>query len=400
MANSFSADFIDVWSKEQQRVFYKTNVAKMITDMSFQGQLSKGDVLNRPYRSSNAIQKYTRGTAITIDDKTDTNESLTVNAQFATGLYVDDFDKIQSNYDLAAAYGKDNGIFLSNQLDADVLGEALNATSVVDDGTLGGTTGNGVSLTTSNVLSVIAAAKKKLAKQNVPMENLFGVISPEFEEILVQYGAGRDTVGGDQVQDNGFFKSFYGFKLYRSNQTTGTAQLSIATNPTDGDTVIVQGVTFTFKTVLGSSAGNVLIGANAAASRVNLGALMLAPTVTTSTGVALSTANGRAFTNLVTAADGGGNLINVTYKGAGVLAVSSVLTAAADGWIAAKTIQHCMFGVVGAPTIVVQKDPSIEVKEVPDKLGKNILDGMLYGYKTFADNAKMLVDVKIAASAF
>lgn len=401
MANSFSADFADIWAKEQQRIFYKTNVSMKVADMSFQAQLSKGDVLNRPYRSSNAVQTYSRGTAITIDDKTDTIEALTVNRQFATGFYVDDFDAIQSNYNLIANYAKDDGIYLSNQIDADVLGEYGNATSVVDDGTVGGTSGNGITLTTSNVLSVISAAKKKLARQNIPMESLFGVISPDFEQVLVQYGAGRDTVGGDKAQDNGFFTDFYGFKLYRSNQTAGSALLAMATQPTDGDTVVIQGVTFTFKTTLGSTAGNVLIGGSADVARANLATLINAPTATTSNGVALSTANARLFTNQVSATnDNGANTMALVYKGAGVLAVSETFTDATDTWTATKTIQHNLFGSNGATTLVLQSDAAPQVKEVPDKLGKNVLNGVLYGLKTFADGAKMLVDVQINASTF
>lgn len=401
MANSFSADFADIWAKEQQRIFYKTNVAMKVADMSFQAQLSKGDVLNRPYRSSNGVQTYTRGSAITIDDKTDTIEALTVNRQFATGFYVDDFDAIQSNYNLIANYAKDDGIYLSNQVDADVLGEYANATSVVDDGTVGGTTGNGITLTTSNVLSVISAAKKKLARQNIPMESLFGVISPDFEQILVQYGAGRDTQSGDTAQDNGFFTDFYGFKLYRSNQLANSALLSMATQPTDGDTVVIQGVTFTFKTTLGSTAGNVLIGASADAARANLAALINAPTVTTAQGVALSTANARLFTNQVTATnDNTANTMAIVYKGAGVLAVSKTFTDTTDTWTSAKTVQHNLFGSMGATTLVMQSDAAPQIKEVPDKLGKNVLNGVLYGLKTFADGAKMLVDVQINASTY
>jgi len=84
MPNNFTVDFPEIWAREQQEIFYKENIALKIADTSFKGQLSYGDTLNRPYRSSNEVQTYTRGTAITIDDKTDTNEQLSINRQFAT----------------------------------------------------------------------------------------------------------------------------------------------------------------------------------------------------------------------------------------------------------------------------------------------------------------------------
>ena len=50
---------------------------------------------NKPYRSSNSVQTYTRGTSITIDDKTDTQDQLVINQQFATGFYIDDMELVK-----------------------------------------------------------------------------------------------------------------------------------------------------------------------------------------------------------------------------------------------------------------------------------------------------------------
>lgn len=108
MANNLSASFEEIWAREQQEVFYKTNVGVKIADMSFNSSMRSGDTLNRPYRSSTEVQVYTRGTDITIDDLTDTNEQLVVDKQYANGFYVDEFDRIQDKYDAALAYGKDN----------------------------------------------------------------------------------------------------------------------------------------------------------------------------------------------------------------------------------------------------------------------------------------------------
>ncbi len=399
MANWFTADFAEIWAKEQQEVFYKENVAMKIADVSFKGQMSFGDTLNRPYRSANNIQTYTRGTAITIDDKTDTQEQLSVNRQFATGFYMDDFDKIQSSYNLIANYAKDDGVYLSNQVDADVLGEYVNATSTVDDGTIGGTAGNGITLTTSNVLKTVSASKKKLAKQNIAISDLFGVISPEFEDILIQYGAGRDTTMGDGFNKDGAIMDFYGFRLYRSNQTSGSAVLALATQPTAADTVTIEGVTFTF-VASPSAAGDIDLGANVDATRINLETLINAPTATTAGGIALTTDDARAFANATATDDASANTLTVTFKGAGTLEVSETLTDGTDVWTAAKEKQHNLFGRKGGITLVMQSDARPQVKQVPDKLGVNVLNGVLYGVKTFTDGAKETVNVEIASSTF
>ena len=400
MANNFSADFPEIWAKEQQIIFFKENVALQVADTSFKGEMSFGDTLNRPFRSSNAVQSYTRGTAISIDDKTDTQESLTVNRQFATGFYMDDFDKVQSRYDLISKYAQDDGVYLSNQVDADVLGEYANAASTVDDGSIGGTEGNGIALSTSNVLKTVSAAKKALRKLNIPASDLFGVISPEFEDILIQYGAGRDTVMGDDANKKGSIMNFYDFKLFSSNQTTGSASLALATNPTADDTVVIAGVTFTFK-ASPSATWEVDLGGDVDTTRANLAALINTPGTTTSGGIALTGNDLRNFENLVSATnDNSANTLTIVYKGAGTLVVSETLTAGGDLWTATKQKQHNLFGKKNAVTLVMQSDSRPQIKDVQDKLGKNILNGVLYGVKTFADGAKQLVNVELQSSAF
>lgn len=400
MANNLSASFEEIWAAQQQRVFYRTNVGMAIADLTFNAAMRSGDTLNRTYRSAAAIDPYTRGTAINIQDITDTNEQLSVNREFAAGIYVDDFDAIQSKYEIAAMYGKDYGVKLSNKVDADILGEVVNATSTIDDGDFGGTAGNGLSITTSNVLQVFGAAKRKLAKQQVDSTDFVAAISPELEEVVVQYTAGRDTALGDTTQANGYLGSFLGFKLYRSNNTAGSAVLSLATNPSNTDTVTINGVVFTFVSSIGTTAGNVLIGASADATRANLAALINAPGTTTANGVALSAANQRIMNGVTATNNDSANTLTVVAKGVGAITVSEALTDATDTWTPGKIIQHNLFGVRYAPVCVVQSAPSVQVKDVQDKFGKNVLNGVLYGVKTFQDNAKMMVNVKLAAASF
>lgn len=407
MANNLSASFEEIWAKEQQTVFYKINRAMRGADMSFNSMMRKGDTLNRPYRSTawGTVAPYTRGTAITISDVTDTQQSLTVNAEFANGFYIDDFDQIQDKYDIAADYGKDFAEVLSNQVDADFLGESANATSTLDNASFGGSAGEGITLTASNVSTIFGAARRLILKQNVPAQDMKAFISPEFEEIMVQANSGRDTQRGDQATEDGFIGKYYGFDCYTTNQLAGSAVLSLATQPTNGDTVTINvggtAITFTFVTVIGATAGNVLIGADVDASRVNLTAAINNPGTTSATQVALSTINQNILTANASATDSpGGDTMTLVVKGTGVLVVSETLTDATDTWTTALQVQNNLFMAGRAPTMVMQRTPSVQIKDVPDKLGKNALNGVLYGYKTFNDNAKRMVNVKIASSTY
>ena len=136
MANTFTGDFETIWAREQQEVFYKKNVAQEVANTSYSAMMTSWDTFKRTYRSTNvnnAPAIYTRGTDVTLSDKTDTAESLTINSSFVEAFYIDDLDEIQSKYSLAVRYGKDAGESLKAQVDADVLYQVINATSTVDE---------------------------------------------------------------------------------------------------------------------------------------------------------------------------------------------------------------------------------------------------------------------------
>lgn len=392
MSNSLSASFPEIWAGKQQTEFFKQNVAMKICQFE-QGLEGKkyGDTLNRTYSSMSVIPDvYVRGTAINIQDLTDTNEALSINKQYAQGFYIDEMDNAQNIYSAALEYGKKTGEYLSNQVDADVLGEALNAASTVTVGTLA----------TTNIISTIASANQALAKKNVMSKDKYAAISPEFESILVQYVESRATVKGDQVGMNGYIMTYMGYDFHVSNQLTSTAVLALATAPTANDTVTIAGQVFTFVSSIGTTPGNVLIG-TADVTRANLAALINAPDTTTANGVALTGDALKLFKARISAVnDNTANTLTVTAKGVGVLDVSEALTDGTDTWTAASQLQHNLFGVRGNPYLIVQRMPKVKERPVQDKDGSNYLNTVLYGVKTFRDNSFAMVDVTIRCDAY
>lgn len=72
MSNNFTADFKEIWAKEQQEVFYKENVASKIANTSYASQLADGDTFNKNKRGALSAQIITRGSDMTLDDLTST----------------------------------------------------------------------------------------------------------------------------------------------------------------------------------------------------------------------------------------------------------------------------------------------------------------------------------------
>ena len=405
MANDFTASFEEVRAKEQQITFFKRSVAMVVADTSFRATMKSWDVLRRIYRGVSADDTpdvYVRGEDMPERSETDTAETLTVNKQFGIAIPFDDFDEIQSKYNLAVSYGNDYWIIMQTQIDADVLGEVVNGASTVDGWDVGATTGDGIVLTIVNVLNVITSVTKKLSLLNIYETSKFGIVSPQFEEVISLYYGAKATDLGDKVSQNGFFKTISGYELYSSNNLTGTASLGLATNPTAGDTIVINGVTFTAQSTIGTTAGNFKIGGNVDATRATLEAFIASPSTTSANQIALSATNARNFKARVSAVnDDTANTLVVTYKGVWVLTVSETLTAGGDVWTTTQQKQHCVFGIKKkGTTLVMQKAPTVEKERIQRQLWDRIKNGMLYGLKTFRDNSQRLVNVEIASSAY
>ena len=401
MANTFSALFADYWSRRMQVIHSRIDVFRAIASFEQQAVLKNGDVVHKPYHTVPSVASYTRGTAVTMVDQTVTDESLTVDQAFVAPFYVDDLDALQSNYPVLNKLADEAAIKLSNKIDGDILGEYDQATDTVDDGDLGGTAGNGVTVSVTNIQKVFAVAQRKLMKQlnsNFKRGDVFAVISPNFYQTLLEYLAGKESTLGDSTGVSGHVGQYYGFDLYVSNSVGWSAELVMGSICTANDTIVINGVTLT-AVASPTAAGDFDVETTAAAQITTIVTFVNAPgTSTSGEQVALSRANQDLLFG-ITATDA---TTKITFKGEGWagVAVSETLTAAADVWTTTKQIEHQLFGKKGAIDVVIQARPSVEIKEVPDKLGKNIIPYTLYGLKTFIKGKDMLVSVEARSDAY
>lgn len=388
-----------------QRKYYKENVFPVIANMEEQAVLKQGDTVHRPYRSAVNAQAYTRGSSVTIQDISNTDEYLQVATAEVVPFYVDDLDQLQSNYKFINEFADDSAVRLGNFIDSDVLAEYANASTTVDDGTIGGTSGNGITVNASNIQNIFSAASAKLQRLNIT-KDWFAVVSPDFQQKLIDYLAGKNSNLGDSTGVNGHQGRYYGFDIYVSNNLCFTATLTIASTPNNTDTLTIkqydsngalQTITIHFVNSIAAVAGNVLIDGHTN-TLTNLAGLLNNPGTTSATQVALSAANQAVLFRCTAAA--GATTMTIKAQGASFWQLASNLTASVtDGWTAATEVQHALFGAKGATDLVIQKRPNVEVKEVPDKLGKNVLPWTLYGLKTFTEGKAKLVDVQMRTDA-
>jgi len=403
MANSLDASLKEVWSRDYQDMTEKVRVYSNIANFRLESDLKKGDVAHRPYMSDVEVNTLGSEGSYTRQDITSTDESLTINQEKEATFYIQDIEHWQSHYPTREKMAQRCAIKLNQQIDGDVLGEYDQADHTIDDSELGGTSGHGITLSTSNIIKPFTVAGRKLEVVDNPNENRWAVISPHFYQLLLERLEGKESVLGDKTGVNGHVGKYMGFDLYQSNATGWSGTLAMATNPTNGDTVTINGVTFTFVDTLGTTAGNVHITTSAAKTVDSLVAAINTPGTSVASGddagfVALSSADQAKLKN-ITATDGTTS-ITLKAEGHGYVAVSETLTDTTDCWSTGYEIQHLLFGQGRPVDLVVQRAPKMMIKDRTGYIGNDIVNYIVYGLKTFDDGDRRLVDVKVDSSSF
>lgn len=395
-----------------QDQFWVTNVWRPQANFRLEAELKEGDTVKRVYRSSMVPQDYTRYSDVTFQDLTNTAESLVVNKTPVIPFIISDLDELQSYPTSRERYTNDSVEQLNNVINGHYLAEAANATSVIDAADFGGTAAQGATITTANIQKLFALAQKKMGRLNTfkpgGQNSHFANLTPDVYQVLLEYLAGKESVLGDRTGENGFAGTYFGFDLYVSNGIYWTGTMALSVNPTDGDTMTLKAgpttVTFTFKTTLGSTAGNIHICSDAAHTLTSLVASLNAPGTTVASAtdagfVAFGADQLKALYGL-TAAVSSTNL-TMTWRGVGAPVTSTSFTSASNGFTSGKNISNLLFGEKGAIDFVIQKQPNIEVDKAENRIGEyKIKPYTLFGLKTFADGAKRLTNVKVDTTSY
>lgn len=379
------------WSDRFQTNLRVKNISREITSNEEQSNLFDGKTVNRPTVSRGVIGNVGADGSFSPNAVTSTQESLTVdNHQYAAFTITDaEAIQIKNSPRLVNEMIDDGSYQLNLALDRSIFGEYVNsdAANTVTPAVTAGRFDNAF----NSIQSAHAALRNAGVEQNKEWYLLLDATGTE--DIQREIGA-RVTQLGDKEQANGFgyFADFAGFKVREANQSlTWTGEVTLGANPSNGDTLVIDGVTFTFVTTIGTTAGNVLIGASADATSINLAALINAPTATTAQGVALSTADALKFIDesaqaVITAVAGTGKADLTSVKGR--ITVTETFTSGSNGVVSCYL--HCPFGKKGAIDLVVQKDIATEMSRMVGslKLATVYATHFLWGKKMFTEGAK------------
>lgn len=392
-------NFQEKFDNTYQETFQRTPVATKVMNSRFESDLKYGESIERfAFDISGVrVRSTVRGSASTIDNVTDTTQLLTINLEREAAFHVSDGEVTQAGpLNPIESIAKEVGIKVALDLDARCFGEVVNAAFDFDNGDLTtlASTGAPIVLGTTTVPQMTTRMGAKLKRRNnvEPTGNMVLVVDSysmaDVDQFLIQKNI--DMAGS--VFMNGYQGLIRGATVYSSENLTGETVLTVTVNPSAGETVVMNGVTFTFVATIGATPGNVLIAGSLAGSLTNLAALINAPQTTTANGVALSAADQELIQGKWTAV-AAATTVTTVMVGSGRPIVSETL---ANGSFTAQ-FYHAYYGKKGAIDLVVQDMMTADMRKTDDRRGTNVFCSYLAGIRTFTDGSRKFLDVLISA---
>lgn len=394
-------NFQEHFDNAYEEVVQKVLVGKSIANLRFESKLKYGESVERfIYDISGVkVRSTVRGNASTIDQIADSSELLTINLEKEAVFYISDGEVAQAGpLNPGEVIGGQIAMKVAADLDARILGETVNAAFAFDTGdlTTGVSTGVPFALDATNVPKAVVRMPAKLRSKNQTLTNLCWVIDSYGASDIEQYLMGKSIDIAGSVFKNGYAGAIRNAELIVSENLTGEAVLTEAGDFADGETFVINGVTFTMKTTLSSGpavAGEILIGANVAASHTNIAAALNAPGTTSSTFTALATDDIETIEDLKITATAGATTTTIRAVGSGRLTLSE--TGGSTSW--SSNFIHSYYGKKGGIDVVVQDMQKVDMRPTADRRGTNVFTSYLAGIKTFADGSRKFLDVKITA---
>lgn len=373
MSNNYTAMKAQEYRDSIQPFLNKMLVTDAICSMRFESSLTRGYRFNNPYVSDIKVQDYVANTDLDRPGNTGYNEYLEITESKGAIFTVDEMEDAVLKARKEAEMIYQMSFQLKNHIDQSALNEAVSAAQ---------TTVAGGTLTSANIFQKLTEVKTGLSRKNGADGEIIVVVDPERTALIAQYFASTGNNVMDSMLKNGKIGSIYGYTFYESNNLPSSATLSMATNPTNGDTISLLGETYTFVTSgTASNPGDISLGASAAATQANVVlALTRTGTEGASTYIALSQDDDTNASNA---------RLSITAFSSDVATVSAndrldvAETFTAGGNVFGTETTQMLVMRKGAVDCVRLIAPNVTPRDEQRNLGTNYIATTLYGVKAF-----------------
>jgi hypothetical protein len=382
MANTIAAGATkQMWIPGVQKNLDSMLVAKQISTVNG----TNDRVIYNPFHSQIAGSDGAAATAYTIADFETSADSLTVNRRAVAAEHVDNIEELQASFALTQERMNEASAVVAKKIDQFMLNLPVANAGIKlgNSGVEGSTTP--WSSSNSVIDDIVNTTYERLAVNNSALEKgVFMVLSPYEVTDIKSFMQSNGFGVADKTIEKGLSyrgTTFSGVDIYVSNNLTHVAVLTMATNPTAGDTVTIAGVTFTFRATL-TGAGDLHIGTAVDDTRLNFANALNAPQTAiveaATTGYTpVSEANQLILRRLqVTAVDAASpNTLTVTARG--TFSVSETLTDGTDAWGTVR--RYIIGGVNGSMYLALPTGgTTFEKKKVSGKHGVELETSQVY----------------------
>lgn len=393
MSNSVSVLNQQKYTKTVQALLQESLIAMDLANMELRASFGNGTTINYPRPVYNNVSQYTKYTAQTESDVEYTNETMTVDNIPQITFQYDPVDEIENGYDVLGDQAKNNAFRMRQYIEGKFFEAAVSSYT-----TPAAVTVSTVATDATFAVKIYGTAIATLSNAGCDEKSLCTVVDPFTFQKIGQGALGNTFSVADEVYKRGYKGEFNGTSLYVSANLTGTCALNVATNPSNTNTVVIAGVTFTFKTTP-AAAGEIDIGADAAASLV-----LLAAAVNNTNGYAAGAGSATAYYEVskanrsklagLSATIVGTTLVLTSLRG--YRPTSQTLTDAADVWGAFSVTTLVM--AKKSIDMVLQKNVSLAIREGAGLAMKYTTWGK-FGVKTFTEGADKIAKVPVILQA-
>lgn len=388
MANSLTNLNAEWWRPLIQDFLNNMLVGRDICNTKVEEQLTSGQTVNFPTVNDLTVSDYVQGTDVTPQNLTASNSLLTVNQSKIVSFIVDPVQEKQATSKYVVTMAQQAAFRLANVIDQKILS---------DCSTLAYQTVSAGTLNTSNLYSLFTDNYARLFNQNATDRECFAVIDSSRLSLLAQTFVNSGFMQADKKLEDGFspFAGMAGyFRVYTSNNLPAQILLTLAVNPTAGDTFSLYGATWTFRANgTATVAGDISIGGNAAATQaIVVNALNGTGTPGASTYIDISTDNRVVYSNNLLAAGAfSGNVSTIT--GVGHFTPSATFANGSNS-LGTETTKM-IFGSMGAPSLAIQMLPELYVAQLQYQIARNYMTHTLFGSTVFTRDQRRLISVTI-----
>lgn len=400
MTNALSSFKKEIRDRRIQMDLNKSLVALPLARFGF-SEVTGATRFNRPKKTRLYSVSYTAETAMATQALGSGSEYLDVDQTRAVHFFIDDTQKLESNYDIYAEYAPEAVYALRNEMDGKFLWQVTNAFYTVGKLDIEGTGANtnGITITTSLAAKMLSFAKAKLVQNRVETTTpFFVVLDPMDASVREQTLIGSGFNLADTTLRNGYLTSLgaLGLDMYVSNNVHHTITFTSTKNVAEADAITIGSQKFTWNATP-SGAGSVDLGADEDTSIKNMvAAINAAGTVGTTYIDITQDERAKLKQNLVTATYIDAHSFSITT--AGFVSITETV----DGGWAYSFGEHqrlSPLGQKGCIDMVIQKAVQSETQRGTSNgvIGDYVTTWTRYGLKTFTEGKQRMVAIRVKA---